>query len=315
MGDSLGSDDLGLPLRRHSGDRRRRIVLSALAVFGAFIGAGARADAAIYAVFAVGIAAILGLRFRKDQLIPIIGATVTLAISLALYIGSWQGSALLTGLTVGNRPLTLAEHAENLLSIPSFWTGALGGWPLGWLDTPMYAMVSTLSTAVFFGAIFVGSRNVNVRRAIATTLTLIALVIVPFALVFQSRVMVGNVVQPRYFLPLMVIAVGVASLRVDAEQSWKGMRFALGGVALVASMSVALHTNIERYTTGLDVRSLDPGAMAEWWWSSAPAPSVTWIAGTIAFALMFVGLWLVLPSANVTSDENETRLRDAATPL
>lgn len=294
---------------------RRRIVLSALAVFGAVIGAGARADAAIYAVFAVGIAGVLGLRFRKDQLIPILGAIVTLAVSIGFYVGSWQGSALVTGLTVGNRPLTLAEHAENLLAIPTFWTGALGGWPLGWLDTPMPATVSVLSTAVFFGAIFVGLRNVNLRRAIATALTLIALVIVPFALVAQSRVMVGNVVQPRYFLPLMVIAVGVASLRLDAEHSWKGMRFALGGIALIGSMSVALHTNIERYTTGLDVRSIDPGALAEWWWSYAPSPSVTWIAGTIAFALMFVGFWLVLPSAKVTSRESETRLPDPATPL
>ena len=273
---------------------RRRILLSSLAIFSAFIGAGARADSAVYSVFSVALAAVLGLRLRREQAIPIASAIIVCAISLFFYLSAWQGASVFTGMVDGNPPLTRTQHAQNLLNIPALWSGALGGWGLGWLDTPMPPFVSFLSLAVFSGAVFLGLKSANPRRLIATILAFLAMWIVPFVLLARSNVMVGEAVQPRYILPLMIIAVGVASTQRRVEVLWSGAPAAFAGFFLTVAASIALHTSIQRYTTGIDQLHLDPGANARWWWANAPSPLVTWIFGTVAFAGMFVALWLVL---------------------
>ncbi|WP_345801871.1 DUF2142 domain-containing protein [Microbacterium sp. AZCO] len=275
---------------------RRRVVLAALTVFGALIGAGARADAAVYAVFAVGLALILGLRARRDALIPGLIAVGVVVLSALFYLSASQSGAVLSGLTDENPPLTSGQVIANALGVPTLWFGALGGWALGWLDTGMPATVNVLAVLVFCGALFVGVRRVHLRRGIAVALTVIALWAVPFVLLYQSHALVGAQVQPRYILPLMVIAVGVASLRRDAESSWNGGRLIFGGAALAVAFTIALHTDIQRYTTGTDELHLDPGgADAEWWWGAGPSSLVVWVGGSLAFAGIFVLLALLLP--------------------
>lgn len=274
---------------------RRRLVLAGLALFGALLGAGARADAAVYAVFGVAIALLLGVRAVRSQLVPLIVGAAAVVMSVAFYLSAWQGSAVVTGLEGGSPALSGQQIVSNLLEIPSLWVGALGGWALGWIDTDLPSVVEVLTTAVFAAALFVGLRRMDWRRTIALVLALAAMWLVPFVLLYQSRTVVGDLVQPRYILPLMVIAIGVASLRRDADAAWSGMRFWLGAVALTIAYSVSLHTNTQRYTTGTDRFSLDPGAGAEWWWNAAPSPLVNWIVGTLAFAAFFALLHVTLP--------------------
>lgn len=275
----------------------RRLALAALAIFGALIGAGARADAAVYAVFGVVIALILGARLRRTQLVPLIAGAVIVVVSAAFYLSAWQGSAVVTGLAGGSDTLSARQVISNLFEVPSLWVGALGGWALGWIDTDLPSVVEVLTTAVFAGALFIGLHRVGARRAVAVTSALAAMWLVPFVLLYQSRTVVGDLVQPRYILPLMVIAAGVASLRLDAERAWSGMRSGIAGIALVIAFAVALRTNIQRYTTGTDSFSLDPGANAEWWWDAAPSPLAIWIIGTLAFAGLLAVLALRLPRA------------------
>jgi len=275
--------------------RRRQIVLAAIALLGAVIGAGARADAGVYAVYAVFIALILGFRFRRDQLIPAVAAVVIAIVSAGLYMSASQGGAVVTGMTIGNPPLTSAQVLFNATEIPGLWLGALGSWHLGWLDTAMPAMVPVLTVMVFGGALFVGLGRTHTRRLIAVILSIVALWLVPFVLLYQSRVVVGTIIQPRYLLPLLVIALGVASLRRDADRAWSGLRTALSGAALVVAYGAALQVNLRRYTLGLDQPRLDPGAGAEWWWDGVPAPLTVLIIGTLAFAGMFALLAVALP--------------------
>lgn len=274
---------------------RRRLVLSALAIFGAVIGAGARADAAVFACFAVVLALVMGARVRRESLVPALAGVIILATSATFYLSAAQGGALVTGMTDGNPPLSGGQLLSNLLEIPALWTGAVGGWHLGWLDTRLPATVSVLVAAVVAGAIFVGIRRMDRRRTISVLLALAALWIVPFVLLYQSRVVVGTIVQPRYLLPLLVIAVGVASLRRDAEHAWNGARLAAAGAALTAAFTISLQFNIQRYTTGTDQSSLDPGAGAEWWWNGIPAPALVWVAGSVCFAALFVLFAMILP--------------------
>lgn len=273
---------------------RRRWLLAGLSLFGAFVGAGARADSAIYAVFGALLALILAGRPRRDQAIPLVTAAAIVVAAAAFYLGAGQGGAVVSGLSGGSASLSTAQIVSNLLEVPSLWIGALGGWALGWIDTDLPSVVEVLATAVFAGALFVGLRRVSVSRGIAVAAGLASMWVVPFVLLYQSRTVVGDLVQPRYILPLMIITLGVASLYRGAARSWAGPRLWLAGLALTIAYTVALHTNMQRYTTGVDRLTLDPGAHGEWWWALAPAPLAVWVAGTLAFAGVFVLFHVVL---------------------
>lgn len=277
---------------------RRQILLAALAVLGTVIGAGARADAGIFAVFGVLLAFVLGWRRRERPLIPLITAALVLVAALGFYFSAKQGGALVNGLPNSNPPLTMAQHLHNLLGIPALWSGALGGWGLGWLDTLMPAIVPTFATAVFFAAFAIGIRRLAPRHLIAVLLTVGAIWGVPFILLAQSHALVGSDVQPRYILPLLIIMLGVASAKVPAVTAWRGPRLIFAGAALSAAAVVALDVNLNRYTKGVDKQSLDPGAHAQWWWPAAPSPLALVVIAGISFALIFVVFAIALQRAH-----------------
>ena len=267
---------------------RRQLVLAGLAVLATVMGAGARADAAIYAVFAVLIAAVLGLRRGMRPLVPAIAAGLVLIVSAVFYLSAGQAGAVVSGLPTDNPPLTGSQHLANLLGVPILWWGAFGSSGLGWLDTVPPATVNVLAFAVFAAAVFIGIHRLSWRRATAVGLAFAAVWLVPFVLLAQSRAVVGTEVQSRYLLPLLVIVVGTASLSPRIVGAWRGPRSIVAGAALSVAMSIALHANIRRYTVGAESNAVDPGAGAEWWWTVGPSPLGIWVIGSLAFAAVFV---------------------------
>jgi hypothetical protein len=234
-----------------------------------------------------------------------VAASIVIAVSLAFYFSAWQGSSIVGGLDSERPALSGSQHVSNLLSAPSLWMGALGGWGLGWLDTPMPAAVSVLAGAVFWGVFFVGGGRASLRRGIAIGLAVAAMWLVPVVLLGQSRMLVGELIQPRYLMPLMIITIGVASARSDIARAWRGFRAIAVAAALAIANSVALHTNIQRYTTGLDEFTADPGANAQWWWAWAPSPSVVWVGGSLAFAAVLALLALMARDPDAVDADHE----------
>lgn len=270
----------------------RRNLLCVMLIVATMLGGGARADSAVYAVFGVLVGALLG--WRRRSILPVISAVIACVISVMFYLTAGQASAATSGLENASDPLTRRQSVENALQLPSLWSGALGGWGLGWLDTPMPAVVTVGSLSVAAAACFIGIRTLSWRRGIALAATFAALLVIPFYLLQQSNAVVGTQVQPRYILPLMVIGIGVATATHHAAADWRGPRqWAAAGVLVVAN-ATALHVEIRRYTTGLDQFSADPGASAEWWWSAFPTPVATWVIGSIALA----GALVCILSAN-----------------
>jgi hypothetical protein len=181
--------------------------------------------------------------------------------------------------------------AYNLLNVPSLWIGAFGGWALGWLDTPIPAAVTFFGIAVFVGVGFAGLAVLTRRKALVIVSVGLVLWILPTYVLTQGGDKVGEQVQPRYILPLIVLMGGLLVLQAGHR------RFSLGRVqsiavviALSAANLVALHMNMRRYITGNDVPGWNLNAGAEWFWSGAPAPMVVWGIGALSFA----GLLLVL---------------------
>lgn len=281
---------------------RRRWVLSALALLGALIGAGARADSAAYTVLAVLVAAVMAARPDRRLLVPAVTAVLICMVSLLMYLSASQGGALVAGLPGITEPLTVGDHVANFLNVPSLWSGALGGWSLGWLDTPLPSVVSFLSLTVAGGVVFVGTRSVTLRRWLAIAITAAALWLVPFVLLARSNAVVGEQIQPRYILPLLVLLLGVTSAADGGWRWWRGPRLAIAAAMLTVAASVSLHTNIRRYTTGLDDMAIDPGSHSEWWWTNVPSAGVVWVIGSSAFAAALVLLCIETWRAGVIPD-------------
>ena len=275
----------------------RRAALGAVAVASTVIGAGTRADSAIYAGVAIVAVLVLTARRTREFLVACILPAVLAAMAIVSFLGSGQTSAAATGLAgpdrAGYTPYTLI--VTNFLDLPWLLTGPFGTWKLGWLDTDMPSIVSFASIAVFGAALLAGLASRSRRKTIASLFVLALVVAVPMYLLYKSDALVGQQVQPRYILPLIILLTGIVLLRVT-DRPWRvtSPQVWLVVAALTVANSVALHTNLRRYVTGSDEGGGNLDFNAEWWWNLPVSPMGVWAIGSIAFAATLAWLGFVL---------------------
>lgn len=266
----------------------RRIGLGAIAVIAAVMGAGARADAAVYAGIAIVLVSILVFK-RERRVLFSLALPLALAVTVfALFLSARQSGVGTEGFgdhTLPHGMSVLTLFGQNLLDVPTLWAGVFGFWGLGWLDTVMPAFV-WVSAGLSFGAVvFTGMRSTNVRKTVAVALALAALWLVPTWILVQSKVLVGAEVQPRYIMPLLILLGGIAVLQVAPRRfEFTTLQLIVLGTALSLVNAVALHINLRRYVSGLDVFGLNLNHNVEWWWPTSITPMVVWMVGTVAFA-------------------------------
>lgn len=276
---------------------RRRWALVAFSILAMLMGSGARGDACMYSCLAVVVVYILrwGM-LRANRGLTMAGAGMVI-MSGAFFLTSDQSSVASSGLPASAENLSasspLALAVDNLLALPHLLTGMFGSWGLGWLDTYMEPLVFQSAFLVFGGLVFLGLSNTTTRKTLAVALIALTLISFPLYVLVQSEQVVGQSVQPRYILPLVVMLIGV-SLLSDGPR--RGIRLSRPQVFVVvallgAAQSLALHTNIRRYVTGADVNGLNLNTSTEWWWDVPVNPMTVWIVGSLAFVL-FAGLAL-----------------------
>jgi hypothetical protein len=284
---------------------RRRIALGAIFAAAVIMAAGSRGDAAIYSVIAIGAVGLLKLtwtrRFWREAILPIAVAVVAFGFFL---IARQSGSGI-NGFGGGSAAPTIGGSAGgaqsvhgfgllayDLLNANSLWSGVFGGWPLGWLDTPMPAFVSLGALAAFVAVAFIGFRQLGWRKILTLALLGLVLWLLPVYVLVQGGDTVGNAVQPRYLLPLVVLLGGVLMLATRG----RGFRFGRGQLILVGGVLaavnlVALELVIRRFVTGNGHLGLNLDTADQWWWGSFPlSPNAVWIIGSLAYA----GLMAVL---------------------
>lgn len=260
---------------------RRRLALAGLAAVAVLVGAGARADAAIYAVIAIGAALILSVRRDRPTLLRALYPVALAIAATAAYSSVNQSSALVGG---APGPLGPSQIGRLLVEVPELWAGALGKWGLGWLDTAMAPIVWFAGVAGVAGVVLAGLASVNLRRGLAVGLVGLAMWLVPAYVQYMTGHPVGSYVQPRYILPLIVLFVVTAIARTGGELTvWTRPQRLLIVAAISGANAVALHMNIRRYVTGTDVMSLNLDNAVEWWWGLPVSPMGVWIVGTVAF--------------------------------
>jgi hypothetical protein len=265
--------------------------LGAIAALSAVLGAGARGDAAVYVVLSVVVVVLLTAHPTRRWFISAVLPLGLSAMAAIFYLSTSQSSIASSGLSGYADPAHQVSRSSLLfrdfLNVPSLWAGVFGSWGLGWLDTDMPAIVSVGALGCYAALVFAGLASLSLRKALVVLTVLGALWLIPTFILVQSGTVVGNGVQPRYILPLVVMLAGVVLLQAGGA----GLRLSRGQVvALVSTLSlvnaIALYFNMRRYITGTQVSSWNFSAAVRWWWSIPVSPVVIWVAGSLSFAAL-----------------------------
>lgn len=200
-----------------------------------------------------------------------------------------EGYRLLEARGLGNPIVAIA------FEVPSLWTGAIGHiWGLGALDTP----IPTLATLPIAGSVValltLGLHRSARPRFLAALTVAGALFFFPLFALLQAGVLVYEQLQPRQFMALLFLILGVSLVTLPQERPLvlsTGLRgFLLAGLSL--AHSVALLVTMRRHISGLvEFRYVNLASEIEWWWPTGPAPNVIWLTASVAFA---VGMAIVL---------------------
>jgi len=282
---------------------RRSWALGALTVASVVIAAGARTDAAVYSIMGLGIAAFLSFERTRSYALRLLLPVALSVFAAVLYFTSGYATVAEYGLSTGiagNQSRNQAAIlAFNVLSIPDLWTGVFGSWGLGWRMEawPGFATVEFATLAVFIGLASLGIRAMYARKAIMTTALVATLYILPVYILTVGMSKVGENVQPRYLMPLVVVLAGLLLLTKTERPLMPGRWHVIPAIILLSvANTIALHTNLRRYVTGFDAGRLSLDSGAEWWWSGfAVGPTALWLIGSVAFSLTVVLLgreWL-----------------------
>ncbi len=284
---------------------RRKLGLGILFAIASLMAAGSRGDGAMFLGLSIVVVMILTFvktrRYLLSALLPFGGALA----AVLFYFSSAQAEVAVTGLPSAGGPpeaamSTLSLLMKDLVNVPNLWAGVLGGWGLGWLDTAMPALVILGGVVSFVGVAFIGISRISPRKAIALGLVAVVLWLLPTYILVKGSNVVGQNVQPRYLLPLMLLLAGLVMLKVRGKKfEFTGLHLAVVVCLLSVAESLALYTNIRRYVTGLDVASLNLDTNAEWWWSAAPAPMAVWAIGSLAYAALLIVLAREMSKFNV----------------
>lgn len=282
---------------------RKRAALSTLYFVSAILSAGARGDATVFVAIGTGLALLLAWRrnsgfSRANRVALGIIASVAVA-AMVLFLSSAQLNVIFNGLPGTEGATADAARSSlwgalqllitNILNLPSLWMGSFGTWGLGWLDTPMPEGVwfSSLFAAAAFIVVAIGFAS---RRSLLVLgLNLITLALVPLMILQVSAAHVGQQVQPRYIMPLLVtFFVIAATIRFE----WDRRAFlpvAIGLIMLIPANGTAITWNILRYTNGLNAGiALNEDS---WWWGNW-SPFIIAGTATLSFGLL-IGILVV----------------------
>jgi hypothetical protein len=178
---------------------------------------------------------------------------------------------------------------QNFFNLPRFVMGFFGGWGLGWFELELTHTIWLFTLQAFLlTTVFALRKSSNAHRLIFGALFAMMCIAILYANQ-QTFSKVGNVIQPRYFLPFFLGIVIIAA--ANKTERYPNSLVITVAILATISNSIALRDTIRRYTTGQDVfisKSLNNPI--EWWWQFGPQPETVWLIGTLAFA----ALWALL---------------------
>jgi hypothetical protein len=271
---------------------RRRWQLYVIAVLGAVVGAGSRADACVFTVMAVGLAVLLNLRrLRSHPLATAVAAGCAL-LAFGFFAGAGQAQALSTGLNPGqiieeqSRLGVVELTLNNFVNMPMLWGGVVASGPFGATGTFDVGFPYVVGFLVVTGVtvlVYASWRRPapNIQLALGAAVT--GLFVYPLYILAKTHLIVGQGIQPRYVLPILIMILGLVLLNSGPRLRRATALFVAG--VLIAAHCLALHVQMRRYISGQDVSHLNLDREREWWWNLPVSPTLVWVVGSVGFAL------------------------------
>ena len=264
----------------------RRIGLAVLAASGIVMGFAARADAAAYAGLAIALAVFLTLKPGRQLVLYGLGLLAVAALIL-VWVRTLGSAGVLDAAPPPETKPSTTGWFRNLMDLPNLYAGSFGTRDLGWLDTELRPMTWVLAGSTYVMVLFLGLSKCSWRKAVALLATAAIAVAAPLVVTLARHAYLFGAVQPRYFLPLLIIGVMIAV----GEDHPSGLvihpaRSVVMLVAICLAHASALHSNLRRYLTGFDEPWFNLDTGVQWWWVWSPAaPMTVWILGAVAFCV------------------------------
>lgn len=267
----------------------KKLGLAAVATLLMVMGAGARSDSAIYGVIGLLVAGLFAFRPNRRFFIESLLPLALAVFAVAMFFSGGQSGVISAG-TDHNQSIPALVFA-NVQLLPQLWAGSLGLSPLGWLDTEMPELVWLTTTGLFAALVFAGLRTGDWRKWLSMLGVGAALVVLPMYILVSQGILVGTGVQARYTYPLLIIFGAVALVGLAGRNLGMGrLQLVVVAIGLSIANSVALHVNLRRYVTGLDVSDFNLNRHIEWWWNAPLSPMAVWAIGSVAFAALLAVL-------------------------
>ncbi len=277
---------------------KRRIGLGVVFVLATILAAGSRGDAAVYVGLGIFVALVLAFKADRRYLVSAILPIAMGIVALLFFLSAGQAGTGLQGFTntppapgdagaPAGPPDPLALVVANLFNVPSLWAGVLGYWGLGWLDTRLPDVVTFGAIACFVGVVFVGLAVMWWRKAIVLALVGLSLWVIPAWVLTKGGNSVGQQLQPRYLLPLIVLFAGIALLNLGARVIRLTLiqRVLVVGTLSITQM-IALYVNMRRYVQGDGGGGWNLDQNPLWWWGIVVSPMFVLIISSAAFAVL-----------------------------
>ncbi|MCL2471150.1 MAG: DUF2142 domain-containing protein [Propionibacteriaceae bacterium] len=273
--------------------RVRTVLSGLLAVVGAAMAASARSDAGVYVCGAVVVAVILfGPKIRRNWW-TIVLLVLMVVIGIAGFLSGNQSAAVSpsTVSTNGSLLVAIASVVLSPLFMIDFGAGFFG---LNWDDTAMPALVWVPVAILAIGLMILGLRRLNWRKLLAFGGVFFVYMALPTYLFAHSGQLLGHGVQPRYVAPLLPLLLSLALWRPErgGAKRLSLVPTIILSAGLVVAHTVALHVQIRRFVSGLDVSSLNLNSSVQWW-HAGPSPLATWLIGAVGFAMVAATLFIL----------------------
>jgi len=278
---------LALLRRRRWGDRRG-VLITVAAVLAGVMAVASRVDASAYLVIATVVVLTLA-GWRRALAVPGRLAVLLVLCAVAAFTYLSRGEVVAGGTGMGSADPGAGLLLTNLAYLPVLIQGAVGGWALGWNDTILPPWVPVAGTLVLGALAYRGLAQASRRQLVAAGLALGALVAVPIGFLQANGLGVGEVVQPRYLLPLLTLLVGVLALgpRLGIPLPMPIVPGWAIAVGLSVSAVLAFWANAHRYFAGNTVGLFDPKVSPAWiGWLGVPVWLVALVVAVSTVALV-----------------------------
>lgn len=296
---------LGLSLMHSSRWRAPRTwALAAGTAVSAGLAVVSRVDAAAYLVIAAGLVLFVTGSSGIRRNIPAALLVAALAAVGALSYLSFSTPGGGGEATMGTASQGWGLLLTNMTQLPVLIEGIVGRWALGWNDTPLPPFVPFVGLLVVGGLLWAGLSHLSRTKVAAMALATIALIAIPLWFLQKEALGVGEVVQPRYLMPLAVLVLAIALLDPRTTPVLRLARTPtmIAAIALWASASLAFWVNAHRYAFDAATGLFDLRVAPAWDGLLGLHPILVTAVVCVTSGVLIVGTLVGHPSESVPDD-------------